>query len=53
MDDKHGVPVLADLWSSIRGRPLVPGEDFTRHGIFVAAKAMQLNESGHGHATAR
>ena len=35
MDDKRGVPVLADLWSSIRGRPLVPGEDFTRHGIFV------------------
>ncbi|MFI7539708.1 dTMP kinase [Actinoplanes sp. NPDC049599] len=35
MDDKHGVPVLADLWSSIRGRPLSPGEDFTRHGIFV------------------
>jgi dTMP kinase len=35
MDDKRGVPVLADLWSSIRGRPLSPGEDFTRHGIFV------------------
>ncbi|GAA3347386.1 hypothetical protein GCM10020358_61930 [Amorphoplanes nipponensis] len=35
MDDKRGVPVLADLWSSIRGRPLSPGEDFTRQGIFV------------------
>lgn len=24
MDDKTGVPVLADLWGSMRGRPLVP-----------------------------
>jgi dTMP kinase len=35
MDDKHGVAVLADLWGSIRGRPLSPAEQFTRHGIFV------------------
>ena len=35
MDDKHGVPVLADLWGSVRGRPLSPAEPFTRHGIFV------------------
>ncbi|WP_244876696.1 dTMP kinase [Winogradskya consettensis] len=35
MDDKHGVPVLADLWGAIRGRPLSPGEPFTRTGIFV------------------
>ncbi|WP_239158832.1 dTMP kinase [Winogradskya humida] len=35
MDDKHGVPVLADLWGAIRGRPLSAGEPFTRTGIFV------------------
>ncbi len=35
MDDKRGVAVLADLWGSIRGRPLSPAEPFTRHGIFV------------------
>jgi dTMP kinase len=35
MDDKRGVPVLADLWGSIRGRPLSPDEVFPRHGIFV------------------
>jgi dTMP kinase len=35
MDDKRGVAVLADLWGSIRGRPLSPDEVFTRHGIFV------------------
>lgn len=35
MDDKHGVPVLADLWGSIRGRPLSPAEPFLRHGVFV------------------
>ena len=35
MDDKKGVPVLADLWGSIRGRPLSPNEEFTRQGIFV------------------
>jgi dTMP kinase len=35
MDDKRGVPVLADLWGSIRGRPLSPSEPFTRRGIFV------------------
>jgi dTMP kinase len=35
MDDKHGVPVLADLWGSFRGRPLSPAEPFLRHGVFV------------------
>jgi len=35
MDDKRGVPVLADLWSSIRGRPLSPPDEFVRHGVFV------------------
>jgi dTMP kinase len=35
MDDKHGVPVLADLWGSIRGRPLAPAEQFVRTGLFV------------------
>ena len=33
MDDKPGVPVLADLWGSMRGRPLKPGK--TSHGYFV------------------
>ncbi|MEV6600334.1 dTMP kinase [Actinoplanes sp. NPDC051346] len=35
MDDKRGVPVLADLLGAIRGRPLSPAEPFTRTGIFV------------------
>ncbi|HEY0699420.1 MAG TPA: dTMP kinase, partial [Micromonospora sp.] len=35
MDDKPGVPVLADLWGSIRGRPLSAGEPFVSHGVFV------------------
>jgi dTMP kinase len=35
MDDKRGVPVLADLWGSLRGRPLSPAEPFVRHGVFV------------------
>ena len=35
MDDKRGVPVLADLWSSMRGRPLSPTEPFPRQGVFV------------------
>jgi dTMP kinase len=35
MDDKRGVPVLADLWGSLRGRPLSPAEPFLRHGVFV------------------
>ncbi|GAA4909063.1 dTMP kinase [Stackebrandtia albiflava] len=33
MDDKPGVPVLADLWGSIRGRPLLPGT--AAGGMFV------------------
>ncbi len=35
MDDKPGVPVLLDLWGSIRGRPLVPAEPFASSGSFV------------------
>lgn len=35
MDDKPGVPVLADLWGSMRGRPLSPAEPFVSHGAFV------------------
>jgi dTMP kinase len=35
MDDKRGVPVLADLWGSLRGRPLSPAEPFPRQGVFV------------------
>ena len=35
MDDKPGVPILKDLISSLRGRPLsVPGEK-PAHGVFV------------------
>ncbi|MGK5441775.1 dTMP kinase [Micromonospora sp. URMC 105] len=50
MDDKKGVPVLADLWGSIRGRPLLPAEPFVSTGLFVvfeggegAGKSTQLN----------
>ncbi|HWH00192.1 MAG TPA: dTMP kinase, partial [Pilimelia sp.] len=35
MDDKRGVPVFADLWGSLRGRPLAPAEPFPRQGFFV------------------
>ncbi|MFB9237033.1 dTMP kinase [Plantactinospora siamensis] len=35
MDDKPGVPVLADLWGSIRGRPLAAAEPFTSTGFFL------------------
>ncbi|MFV2022068.1 dTMP kinase [Micromonospora sp. LOL_023] len=35
MDDKPGVPILADLWGSIRGRPLAAAEPFTASGVFV------------------
>ncbi|KUL32409.1 thymidylate kinase [Actinoplanes awajinensis subsp. mycoplanecinus] len=50
MDDKKGVPVLADLWGSVRGRPLAPPEEFARAGVFVvfeggegAGKSTQVN----------
>ncbi len=49
MDDKKGVPVLADLWGSVRGRPLTPAEPFASAGLFVvfeggegAGKSTQL-----------
>lgn len=35
MDDKPGVPVLADLFSSLRGRPLGVPEHILRRGIFI------------------
>lgn len=35
MDDKRGVPVLADLIGSLRGRPLSPPEEFVRSGMFI------------------
>ena len=50
MDDKPGVPVLADLWGSIRGRPLSPAEPHAWQGLFVvfeggegAGKTTQAN----------
>jgi dTMP kinase len=35
MDNKHGVPVLLDLWSSLRGRPLSAPEPVAWAGLFV------------------
>ncbi len=35
MDDKKGVPLFKDLWSSVRGRPLSPADQSARHGVFV------------------
>ncbi|GIF15125.1 dTMP kinase [Actinoplanes teichomyceticus] len=50
MDDKKGVPVLGDLFGSVRGRPLAPPEEFVRTGVFVvfeggegAGKSTQVN----------
>ncbi|BCB86443.1 dTMP kinase [Phytohabitans suffuscus] len=50
MDDKPGVPVLADLWGSLRGRPLSAGEKPVGRGRFVvfeggegAGKSTQVN----------
>jgi dTMP kinase len=36
MDDKPGVPVLADLLGSLRGRPLGVPEIAPRRGVFIA-----------------
>jgi dTMP kinase len=36
MDDKPGVPVLADLWGSLRGRPLGVPDIGPRRGVFIA-----------------
>jgi dTMP kinase len=35
MDDKLGVPVLADLWGSVRGRPLSAPQPVAWAGLFV------------------
>lgn len=35
MDDKPGVPVLADLWGSLRGRPLSVPQPVAWAGLFV------------------
>jgi len=35
MDDKPGVPVLADIWASLRGRPIAVPEPASRRGVFV------------------
>jgi dTMP kinase len=35
MDDKPGVPVLPDLWGSMRGRPLSAGEKVVGQGRFL------------------
>ncbi|OLE26292.1 MAG: dTMP kinase [Actinobacteria bacterium 13_1_20CM_3_71_11] len=35
MDDKRGVPLLADVFGSVRGRPLSLGDQVSRVGIFV------------------
>ena len=35
MDDKPGVPVLADLWARCAGRPLMPAEPLRPGGLFV------------------
>ncbi|WP_203905241.1 dTMP kinase, partial [Virgisporangium aliadipatigenens] len=50
MDDKHGVPLLADLWASVRGRPLVKAEPKPVRGLFLvfeggdgAGKSTQVN----------
>ena len=61
MDDKHGVPIFADLWGSMRGRPLSAAEQFLRTGIFVvfeggegAGKSTQAGRLAEGlHTTGR
>ncbi|MET7398469.1 dTMP kinase [Dactylosporangium sp. NPDC005572] len=35
MDDKRGVPILADLIGSVRGRPLTPAEPKAAQGLFI------------------
>jgi dTMP kinase len=35
MDDKPGVPILKDLFSSVRGRPLTAAEPTPRRGLFI------------------
>jgi dTMP kinase len=35
MDDKRGVPILADLWGSLRGRPLSACDPQPVRGLFI------------------
>jgi dTMP kinase len=35
MDDKRGVPILADLYGSLRGRPLMAAQPVARSGLFI------------------
>jgi dTMP kinase len=51
MDDKPGVPVIADLFGSLRGRPLGIPEPALRHGVFIvfeggegAGKSTQVDQ---------
>jgi dTMP kinase len=55
MDDKRGVPVLADLWGSLRGRPLSVPQPVAWAGLFVvfeggegAGKSTQLSRLATG-----
>jgi dTMP kinase len=38
MDDKHGVPLLADLVGSVRGRPLRLADQMVSAGLFVVVE---------------